>query len=190
MGSARTQPPAVIVMYGATGDLTKRKLMPGLYSLAVQGLLPPETQVVGVARRDISDDDFRASMREGVAEHGRLEIDEAAWSAFAKGLRYLSAPFDEPEGYERLRELVFGFFREIAVTAGKEVWVEKTGVDAFHIEDIERVCADKARYVCIPRHGLDVACALEEPRPKIRADLVELPPSAIHDQSLLSAPSN
>ena len=104
--NARTPPPAVIVIYGATGDLTQRKLMPGLYSLAAEGLLPTETEIIGVARRDISNEDFRASMRAGVVEHGRVPIDEAAWTEFADRLQYLSAPFDEPEGYDRLREII------------------------------------------------------------------------------------
>ncbi len=91
----RTAPPAVIVIFGATGDLTQRKLVPGLYSLATQQLLPPETAIIGVARRDIPDDDFRAHMREGVEAHGRFPIDEDVWEGFARRLRYLSAPFDD-----------------------------------------------------------------------------------------------
>jgi glucose-6-phosphate 1-dehydrogenase len=103
---ARTPAPAVICIFGATGDLTARKLLPGLYSLAVQQLLPPETAIVGVARRDLSDDDFRASMRKAVLAHGRLGLDEDVWDGFARRLRYLAAPFDEEAGYGRLRDLL------------------------------------------------------------------------------------
>ena len=102
----RIAPPAVIVIFGATGDLTQRKLVPGLYSLATQQLLPPETAIVGVARRDIGDDEFRAQMRAGVEAHGRFPIDEDVWEGFAGRLRYLSAPFDDRQGFERLRTML------------------------------------------------------------------------------------
>ena len=94
------------MIFGATGDLTQRKLVPGLYSLAVQQLLPPETTIIGVARRELSDDDFRSQMRTGVEAHGRFPIDEDIWEGFARRLRYLSAPFDDRRGFERLRDLI------------------------------------------------------------------------------------
>lgn len=103
---ARTPSPAVIVIFGATGDLTQRKLMPGLYSLAVQQLLPPETTVVGAARSDLSDDEFRARMRAGVEAHGRFPVDEDVWHGFARRLRYMSVPFNEPAGFLRLKALL------------------------------------------------------------------------------------
>jgi glucose-6-phosphate 1-dehydrogenase len=102
----RTAQPAVIVIFGATGDLTQRKLVPGLYSLATQQLLPPETAIIGVARRDLSDDDFRAQMRSGVEAHARFPIDEDIWEGFARRLRYLAAPFDDRLGFERLRAMI------------------------------------------------------------------------------------
>ena len=71
------------MIFGATGDLTQRKLMPGLYNLAAQQLLPPETAIIGVARRDIPDDEFRARMRAGVEAHGRLPVDDDVWEGFA-----------------------------------------------------------------------------------------------------------
>ncbi len=103
---ARTPPPAVIVIFGATGDLTQRKLVPGLYSLAAQQLLPPETAVVGVARSDLTDDEFRARMRKGVEEHGREPLDEGVWEGFARRLHYRSVPSGDMEAYGRLKELI------------------------------------------------------------------------------------
>ena len=103
---ARAAPPAVIVIFGATGDLTPRKLVPGLYNLAAQQLLAPETAIIGVARRDLSDDDFRAQMRAGVEAHGRLPIDEGIWEGFARRIRYLSVPFDDRPGFARLRAMI------------------------------------------------------------------------------------
>ena len=130
MTNARTPPPAVIVIYGATGDLTKRKLMPGLYSLAAHGLLPPETQIVGVARRELGDAEFRDSMREGVVEHSRLRIDNTAWRKFATSLRYLAAPFDEPGGYDQLRALVEAHDRHCG-TRGNRLFYLATAPEYF-----------------------------------------------------------
>ncbi len=100
---ARIPDPAVVVIFGATGDLTRRKLVPALYSLATQQLLPPELCVVGVSRRDLSHDEFRAAMREAVKTHGHSDIDEALWEGFARRLSYVPGGFDDAEAYDRLR---------------------------------------------------------------------------------------
>ncbi len=103
---ARTPAPAAIVIFGASGDLTHRKLMPALYSLAVQQLLPPETAIVGVARSELDDDAFRARMRDGVETFGAEPLDEEIWDGFARRLSYLPASFDSAGGYERLRAIL------------------------------------------------------------------------------------
>jgi glucose-6-phosphate 1-dehydrogenase len=99
---ARTPAPAAIVIFGASGDLTRRKLMPGLYSLATQQLLPPETAIVGVARSGWSEEEFRARMRQGVEEHGRVPVDEGVWAGFAARLGYLSLEFGDEAAYQAL----------------------------------------------------------------------------------------
>jgi glucose-6-phosphate 1-dehydrogenase len=73
--------PCVVVIFGASGDLTKRKLVPALYRLMKQRLIPAEFAVLGSARSVMSDDDFRASMREGLAKYGDVTIDDAVWAA-------------------------------------------------------------------------------------------------------------
>ncbi|WP_217913571.1 glucose-6-phosphate dehydrogenase [Miltoncostaea marina] len=102
----RTPAPAAIVIFGATGDLTQRKLLPALYSLAAQLLLPPETIIIGAARTVLSDDDFRDRMRAGVEEHGRLPIDRDVWAGFARRLQYVPLPFDDAAAYGRLRAAI------------------------------------------------------------------------------------
>jgi len=102
----RTPRPAAIVIFGATGDLTHRKLMPGLYSLAAQQLLPPEAAIVGVARSELDEDGFRERMRDGVARHGRAPLDEDVWAGFARRLHYLPGAFDDTGVYDRLRALL------------------------------------------------------------------------------------
>jgi glucose-6-phosphate 1-dehydrogenase len=103
----RTPPPAAIVIFGASGDLTRRKLGPALFNLSLQGLLPPETAIVGVARTEMTDERFRAQIRDGVDLHSRVEVtDESVWSGFAARLRYLAASFDDPDAYTRLTALL------------------------------------------------------------------------------------
>ena len=99
----RTPSPAAIVIFGATCDLTRRKLVPALYSLATQQLLAPETAIVGAARSYLSDDEFRERMRTAVEQHARVPIDEDIWDGFARRLSYVSVPFDDTDAYARLR---------------------------------------------------------------------------------------
>ena len=96
--------PCTVVIFGASGDLTKRKLLPALYNLAVSRLLPAGASIVGYARREKSDDQFRAEQKANVAEFSRRKpIDEAIWNDFAQGLFYVSSTFEDPKGYEKLK---------------------------------------------------------------------------------------
>ena len=105
----RTPPPCAVVIFGATGDLTHRKLVPALYNLHREHLLPPGFSVVGFARRDWSDDFFRQGLRDNTQEHSRTGLQEAVWRGFAEGISYVRASFDDPAGYTalaaRLQEL-------------------------------------------------------------------------------------
>jgi glucose-6-phosphate 1-dehydrogenase len=99
----RTPDPAIMVVFGATGDLTRRKLMPALYNLALEHLLPPAFAVVGVARRAGGDDEFRADMRRAVDRHSRTgPVQADVWDAFAQGLFYVRADFGDIESYRAL----------------------------------------------------------------------------------------
>ncbi|MGH3103519.1 MAG: glucose-6-phosphate dehydrogenase, partial [Gaiellaceae bacterium] len=75
----RTPEPCAIVIFGASGDLTRRKLLPALYSLAYRRLLPDETSIVGVARSDQSTEDFVEQMKEAVKEHARDPFRDDVW---------------------------------------------------------------------------------------------------------------
>ncbi len=93
-----------LVIFGASGDLTQRKLIPGLYSLAHDGLLTSGQTIIGFARPEHTDESFRAAMREACDKHARTRpVDEAIWNNFAKGLFYVRGNFDDPESYLRLR---------------------------------------------------------------------------------------
>ena len=94
--------PAAMVIFGVSGDLTSRKLMPALYDLAVGQPLPEGFSVVGVSHRDWSDDEFRQKMREAVTDNARTPVTEDAWQGFAQGLSYVRGDFADPATYTRL----------------------------------------------------------------------------------------
>ena len=95
--SARIPPPCCVVIFGATGDLTQRKLVPALFALQAEGMLAPGTTVIGAGRRATSEQDFRNAMHDAVRRHGRVPVSDDVWNGFAEGLRYVT--YDEsPEG--------------------------------------------------------------------------------------------
>jgi glucose-6-phosphate 1-dehydrogenase len=91
-----------VVIFGATGDLTHRKLVPALYNLAVEGELPPNVRIVGFARRDWSDEYFRENLEKSNKEVSRSGHDEEVWSKFAESIEYHQSEFGESDGYQRL----------------------------------------------------------------------------------------
>jgi glucose-6-phosphate 1-dehydrogenase len=104
-----TVSPATVVIFGASGDLTRRKLVPALHSLSCEGLLPPATRVVGVARTPFSSEAFRDRLYEGVDRYARLTpaADTGMcelWPHFAGRHSYLAGSYDDPETYRRLTE--------------------------------------------------------------------------------------
>ncbi len=101
--------PCTLVIFGATGDLTHRKLVPALYNLAADGALPPAISVVGFARRDKTDEVFRTELHEAAVKFSRQSIQEELWESFASAIFYHRSEFDNLEGYislaMRLNEL-------------------------------------------------------------------------------------
>jgi glucose-6-phosphate 1-dehydrogenase len=103
----RVAPPAVLVVFGASGDLTSRKLMPAVERLALRRLLPAGFSVVGVARTEMSDDDFRELMRHTVEEGGGGgEEAKHVWEAFQGGFRYVAGDYGHPETFDRLKQVL------------------------------------------------------------------------------------
>ncbi len=104
-GHARAAAPGrcCFVLFGATGDLAARKLLPALYHLAREGLTPSEFFILGVARRAKTDEQFRAEMRQAIERFGRAEaVDEELWQSFAARLGYQAVEFGEAEHYQSL----------------------------------------------------------------------------------------
>jgi glucose-6-phosphate 1-dehydrogenase len=95
-------PPTTLVIFGATGDLSRRKLLPALYNLAHEGALPARFNLVGVSRRDQTDEQVRAQARESIAQFSRRKPDEQLLDGLVGRMRYLGIPFDDTAGYSRL----------------------------------------------------------------------------------------
>ncbi|MGA7613805.1 MAG: glucose-6-phosphate dehydrogenase [Thermoanaerobaculia bacterium] len=96
--------PSVLVIFGASGDLTHRKLIPALYSLAHDGLLSPGQTIIGFARAEMTDEEFRAEMRKACDEHARRRpVDETIWANFEQRLHYVSGEFQDHDAYQRLQ---------------------------------------------------------------------------------------
>src|SRR6185437_3022329 len=101
----RTPDPCTLVIFGATGDLTHRKLVPALYNLALAGALPSGFSVVGFARREKEHERFRQEMREAVNEFSRNRpVDHHVWETFSKALHYSPSQFDDQQAYQRLHQ--------------------------------------------------------------------------------------
>ena len=104
---ARSMDPCVLVIFGASGDLTARKLMPAVYNLKREGQLPTQFACVGFARREKSHDDFRSEMKSAISEHSRVKpVDETLWTSFEKQVFYHKSDFDDDEGYQEFNELL------------------------------------------------------------------------------------
>ena len=107
MRSQRTPEPNTLVIFGASGDLTQRKLVPALYDLSLEGLLPGGFSVVGMARRPKTHSEFRSEMKGAVVQHSRTKsLQPSAWDTFAANLYYCQAEFNDPGGYVQLANML------------------------------------------------------------------------------------
>jgi glucose-6-phosphate 1-dehydrogenase len=98
--------PSGLVIFGVTGDLARKKLMPAVYDLANRGLLPPGFALTGFARRDWEDQDFAKVVRDAVEQYARTPFREATWKQLAEGIRFVQGEFDDEQAFERLRTTV------------------------------------------------------------------------------------
>src|SRR3954453_14104955 len=98
--------PSGLVIFGVTGDLSRKKLMPAVYDLANRGMLPPGFSLVGFARRDWEDEDFAQIVHDSVREHARTEFREEVWQQLAEGMRFIPGDFDDDTAFEQLRQTV------------------------------------------------------------------------------------
>src|SRR5579862_9289295 len=141
--TARRAPdPCAVVIFGATGDLTHRKLVPALYNLAHEGQLPQSFAIVGFARRPKTHEQFRAELRESVAQFSRFQpINPAVWDALAQAIFYHQSEFADASGYKKLGEFLQKLDAERG-TAGNRLFYLATAPTEF-IGIIDQLGANK-----------------------------------------------
>jgi glucose-6-phosphate 1-dehydrogenase len=96
--------PSALIIFGVTGDLARKKLMPAVYDLANRGLLPPGFALVGFARRDWEDQDFAKVVHDSVAKYARTPFDEDVWKQLAEGIRFVQGEFDDDAAFAQLKK--------------------------------------------------------------------------------------
>ena len=155
----RTAEPCTVIIFGASGDLTKRKLVPALYRLAQQRLLPAEFAILGFARSPMSDDDFREKMKDAVVTYGEAKsVDETVWQSFSQGIFYISGDINDPTCYREMSKRLDRIDAERG-TAGNRVFYLSTSPNLYS-EAIEQLGgAELAR----PKAGGWVRVIIEKP---------------------------
>jgi glucose-6-phosphate 1-dehydrogenase len=153
-----------LVLFGVTGDLSRKKIMPAIYDLANRGLLPPGFSLVGFARRDWEDQDFAQIVHDSVKEHARTEFHEETWEQLAEGFRFVPGDFNDDVAFDHLRRTI----EELDLTRGTG------GNHAFYLSIPPRFFGDVVKQ--LEEHGLT------DPRPDTwRRVVVEKPFG--HDQA-------
>jgi glucose-6-phosphate 1-dehydrogenase len=105
-GAGRPGDPCIMVIFGASGDLTKRKLIPALYNLAKDNLLSKEFALVGVARNELTSEQFRDMIGKEIGEYATTKVDPDLWHWFARRIYYMPGDFDDPSAYNKLSDLL------------------------------------------------------------------------------------
>jgi glucose-6-phosphate 1-dehydrogenase len=162
---SRRPEPCALVIFGASGDLVKKKLMPAIYSLAYRQLLPEKFGIIGVARTEETDEGFRESMKEAVQKYGRDEYRDDIWQELADGMRYIfPAGGDEESSFDQLSEALTESDKDRG-TAGNRVYYLAVPPNAFEtiVEGVgKRRSADGwTRLVVEKPFGHDLASALQ-----------------------------
>ena len=96
--------PCAVVIFGVTGDLARKKVVPAIYDLANRGLLPPAFALVGFGRRDWDDEAFSNEVYQLVKEHSRTPFRQVIWDRLAEGCRFVTGAFDDDKAFARLAE--------------------------------------------------------------------------------------
>lgn len=128
----RPLPPCCLIIFGATGDLTHRKLIPSLFSLETQGLLPKEFRIVGFARREFSDESFRDELQQSLTDFAPdlWKENQDDWPRFAKRVVFHRSDFDNAQGFTWLRERLEGYDKSDG-TAGNRLFYLATPPNTY-----------------------------------------------------------
>ncbi len=145
LSSKAVPQPCAIVIFGATGDLTHRKLVPALYNIAADGELPPAVAVVGFARRPKTDEQFRQEMEEATRKFSRQTVHDEVWDGFAKSLFYHQSEFQDEAGYKKLAKRLDKLDRESG-TRGNRLFYFAASPEQFEviIKNLKKAGLNKA----------------------------------------------
>ena len=169
-GGPRCPDPCTLTIFGVTGDLAHRKLIPALYDLACHDVLPPEFTIVGYGRQPLDDDSFRELMLEAIDDHyGQDDVDGASCERILRAPRYVQGQFDDPEGYRRLAATLDGLDRE-GGTCGNRMFYLATPPTQFPV-----IVAQLGRAGLARRGAYDAAHPLGDPVPGWTRLVVEKP---------------
>jgi glucose-6-phosphate 1-dehydrogenase len=161
--SLASPPPQTVVVFGASGDLARRKLLPALYDLAYEGLMPERYAIVGSGGSRLDDADFRERARGGIEQFSRHRLDDGRWQAFARQLSYVSAPLDDADAFGGLRERLVALDADLGAE-GRRLFYCATPPSAFPTI-VQRIGAtglgEEARIVVEKPIGHDLAGARE-----------------------------
>ena len=162
LAAARRPEPCVLVIFGASGDLTRRKLFPALYAMAYRNLLPEPFAVVGTARTELDDEGFRAQMEEAVREHARDEFRDDVWERLMGCSRYVATDFADEHGLDGLVALL-NELDERSGTRGNRIHYLAVPPAAFEpiVEQVGRLRGDEGwtRVIVEKPFGHDLASA-------------------------------
>ncbi|NIZ89974.1 glucose-6-phosphate dehydrogenase [Kineococcus rubinsiae] len=149
--------PCGMVMFGVTGDLARKKLMPAIYDLSNRGLLPPGFALTGFARRDWVDQDFGKIVYDSVRQHARTPFRESVWAQLAEGFRFVPGDFDDDDAFDQLATTVADLDR-VRGTGGNHAFymsippkffpvvakqLARSGLSAQHGDQWRRVVIEK-----------------------------------------------
>ena len=163
--------PCGLVIFGVTGDLSRKKLMPAIYDLANRGLLPPGFALTGFARRDWDAQDFGQVVHDAVREHARTPFRQNVWDRLAEGFRFVPGSFGDDESFDRLEKTVQDLDR-VRGTGGNHAFYLSIPPSSFPVvckqlarSGLSAQDGDQWRRVVIEKpfgHDLDSAIELNE----------------------------
>jgi len=164
--TSRSRPePGIIVIFGASGDLTRRKLAPGLYNLAREELLPENTAIVGYGRTDLSDEQFRRQLSEGVSEFSRTQpLDEDVWDELGRRMFYQQGAYDERDGHRRLHERLQALDEQFG-TNGSRIFYLAIPPEVVQpiLHNLSEVGALRRQVPCPEGYGCHLRVVFEKP---------------------------
>ncbi len=149
--------PTTLVIFGATGDLAKRKLLPAIYNLAHEGALPERFGLIGVSRGEVSDEEFREQAREAINEFSRRDTDEKVLDGLLERMHYVSGTFDQDDMYERLGKAADEFDSEADIAFNRLFYLS-TAPSFFPV-----IAGKLGEHGLCKREGAEVRLVVEKP---------------------------